>query len=181
MSDLYDQIASQRGTMGRLKERIPAFRGYQERGDRRTADRMLRDHIAEQLEQRINRLAQLEKRLLDKDGGMSYMSRTRSAKDKLQTFHDRVKAAAPGYSGFFAKINIDSDELSKLYAFDEAQVRYADRFGEALDTLEQAITGGEAAGIEAAIINLDSLAIEANEAFVLREDVLTNLDKALGA
>lgn len=176
MSDLYDQIVSQRGSLERLVARIPGFGGYIDRDARRTADRVVRDHIASALAQRINRLAQIEKTLLD-GGGLQYMSETRSAKSRLQTLHDRVRAAAPGYAGLDDEIKIREAELDKLYSFDEALVRYVDKFDDALNTLEQA--AGSKTGIEDAIAALDKLAIEANEAFSLREDVLTNLGKTL--
>jgi len=177
MSDLYQQIINQRGSFERLLERIPGFRGYLDKGHRRTADRMLRDHIAELIETRIDRLAQIEKRLLD-NGGLGYMSKTASIKTKMQTYHDRVKAAAPGYSGFMEAIKIGEQELESLYSFDEAQIRYADRFDEGLTALE---TANSKEGVDGAIIELDTLAIEANRAFDLREDVLTNLSKDLSA
>jgi hypothetical protein len=176
MSDLYDQIVSQRGSLERLATRIPGFGGYMDRGTRRTADRMVRDHIANALAQRINRFSQIEKTLLD-GGGLQYMSETRSAKSRLQTLHDRIKAAAPGYAGMDDAIKIQEAELDKLYSFDEAIVRYVDKFDEGLNTLEQAASSKS--GIEDAIAALDKLAIEANEAFSLREDVLTGLGKTL--
>jgi len=176
MSDLYDQIVSQRGSVERLIARLPGFGGYMERSSRRTADRMLRDYIAGQVAERLNRFTEIEKALLD-SGGLAHMTRTRSAKTKLQTYHDRVKAAVPGYSGFFAAVKIGEDELERLYSFDEAQIRYVDRLDEVLDQFEEAVkTQGD---IEAAIAAVDSLAREANEAFNLREDVLTNLNTSL--
>lgn len=177
MSDLYQQIMNQRGSFERLLERIPGFRGYLDRAHRRTADRMLRDYIADLIAQRIQRLTQVEKRLLD-NGGLSYMSKTASVKTKMQTYHDRVKAAAPGYSGFMEAITVDAEALERIYSFDEAQMRYADRFDEALSALE---TAEGVDGINAAINALDALAVEANQAFNLREDVLTNLNKDLSA
>lgn len=178
MSELYDQIVSQRGSFENLMARIPGFRGYIDKASRRTADRMIRDHIADQLTLRISRLVQIEKSLLD-GGGLSYMSKTQSAKTKLQTFRDRVKAAAPGYSGFAEAVKVGSEELERIYSFDEALVRYADRFDTALAALQSAVQSGD--GIDDAIANLDSLTIEANEAFSLREDVLTNINKSLSA
>jgi hypothetical protein len=175
MSDLYNQIMSQRGSLERLAARIPGFEGYMDRNARRAADRMLRDYLANALAQRINRLAQIEKTLLD-GGGLQYMSETRSAKTKLQTFHDRVRAAAPGYAGLDDAIKIEQEELERLYSFDEAQLRYLDRFDEALNALEQAVSSKT--GVEAAIAALDKAAVEAIEAFSLREDVLTNLGKS---
>ncbi len=95
MSELYDKIMSERGSLQRLAARIPGYEGYQDKKARRTADRMVRDHIVGELAKRISRLAQIEKTLLD-NGGLSYMSKTSSAKTKLQTFHDRVKSRRAG-------------------------------------------------------------------------------------
>jgi len=176
MSDLYDQIVSQRGSVEELVARIPGFRGYQGRADRRTADRMLRDHIAGEIAKRINRFTTIEKALLDR-GGMMLMSKTKSVKTRLQTYQDRVKAAAPGYSGFFAAIKIDEQALQRLYSFDEAQIRFVDQLNEALDQLDEAVK--TEADVETALAAVDTLADEANEAFKLRDDVLTNLDKSL--
>src|SRR5690349_5875633 len=99
MSELYDQIVSQRGSFENLLARIPGFRGYIDKAARRTADRMLRDHVASVLTQRISRLTQIENKLLD-NGGLSFMSKTAKVKTKMQTFRDRVESAAPGYSGW---------------------------------------------------------------------------------
>jgi hypothetical protein len=178
MSDLYNQIVSQRGSFENLIARLPGFKGYVDKSARRTADRMLRDHLADQLTQRINRFAQIEKKLLE-NGGLSSMSKTANVKMKLQTFRDRVKAAVPGYSGFGEAVKVDAEALERLYSFDEALVRYDDKFDEALNTFEQNVTSNE--GVDAAIDALDGLTTEANEAFTLREDVLTNISKSLSA
>lgn len=176
MSDLYNQIVNDRGSVKGLLARIPGFRGYIDKGDRRTADRMLRDHVAGEINKRINRLSALEKSLVE-NGGLLYMSKTKSAKTKLQTYHGRLLAATPGYSGFFAAVKVEEDDMARLYAFDEAQIRYADKFDEVLAELESAINSNT--GIDEAIAALDALTIEANEAFSLRESVLTQLDKSL--
>jgi hypothetical protein len=181
MSDLYDQIVSQRGSFERLVARLPGFGGYVDKDARRQADRMLRDHIAELISQRIQRLTQIEKSLLDAPGGMSYMSKTGSIKTKMQTYHDRIKAQAPGYAGFFDAIKIREAELEKLYSFDEAQASYADKFGEALESLAAAVTSGDKSAIDQQITALDKLTIEANDALSLRNDVLTNLSNSTGA
>ena len=172
MSDLYEKIVNQRSTFESITAKIPGFSGYMERSARREADRMLRDHIAGVLAQCIKRLSDIEKKLLDK-GGLSYMSKTRSAKSKMQTFHDRVKTATPGHSGFFEKIKVGPEELEKIYSFDEAQLRYADQFNDALDVLADAVSKNE--NIDTAISELDRIAAEANEAFFLRAGILTDL------
>lgn len=176
MSELYDRIVSERGTLERVLARIPGFSGYIDRAARRTADRMIRDYVAGEMAKAVQRLVQIERKLLDKTG-LRYMSKTSSAKAKLQMYHDRIKAAAPGYSGFMEAVKVDSEELEKLYSFDEAQIRYADQFEDALRALSDAVEADS--GIDEAIEALDALTIEANEAFQLREDVLTGLSKSL--
>ncbi len=173
MSDLYDRITGETGTFERLLARLPGFSGYMDNKARRAADRMVRDHVADQVSERINRLVQIEKLLLDA-GGLSYMSKTSGIKTRMQHYHDRVKAGAPGYSGFFAEIKIGPEQLESLYMFDEQQIRFADQFQSGLDALEQAVAGQS--GIDEALAALDQMVVEANEAFSKRDDLITGLD-----
>ncbi len=178
MSELYDQIVSQRGSLENLIARIPGFRGYVDKAARRTADRMLRDHIADALAQRIQRFTRIEGRLLE-NGGLRSMSRTAAVKGGLQTLHDRVKAAAPGYSGWGEAVKVDEEALERIYSFDEAMTRYVAQYDAALEAFEQSVKSSE--GVDAALDALDDLTTEASEAFSLREDVLTNLNKSLSS
>ncbi|MCS7072206.1 MAG: hypothetical protein NZM00_11920 [Anaerolinea sp.] len=179
MSDLYERIVSQRGTFERILGWIPGFKGYLDKGYRRDADRMIRDYVAGELTKCVARLVELERRILDLDGGLLMMSDTNSVKTKLQTFRDRVQTAAPGYSGFMESIKIGPEELERIYAFDEAQIRFAHAINEGLAALDSAITAGS--GIKEAIQQLDRLTVEANAAFSLRDQVITQIDKALAA
>ena len=176
MSELYDRITSQPGSLERLLKRIPGFTGYLDKKARRTADRMLRDHIADELSKRVQRLTDIEKDLLD-NGGLSYMSKTSEAKSKLQHFRDLIKTAAPGYSGIMEAIKIGPEEMEKLYSFDEALIAYADKFDGALNTLAKAVT--DKTGIDEAIKGLNAISTEAIEAYSLRDDVITKLSKSV--
>lgn len=174
MNDLYEKIVADHGKMRNWMDKVPGLRGYMDKGDRRTADRMLRDHIASQLEQRRDRFVSLEKKILKMEGGMSMMSETSAAKNKFQIYIDKVKAAAPGYSGFFAAVKVDAAAMDKLYAFDEAQIRYVEEMDAKLDALDAAIGASE--GVDDAIQAIYDLAEEAINAFSLRENVLTELN-----
>ena len=173
MDDLYSKIVRERGSLERLVARIPGFRGYMEMTARRQADRLIREHVADQLKVQLNRLVEAEKMLLDA-GGLSFMSRTRSAKTKFQTFIDRIATDAPGYSGFFDAVKVGEDDLSVVYAFDLALLDYVEKFALTLEALRDAVLRGE--GIEEAIRTLDALTIEANEAYGLRENVLKGIE-----
>lgn len=177
MSELYEKIVSKRGSFERLIARLPGFKGYQDLQARRAADRVLREYITGELDKRINRFVQLEKLILDLPGGLSYMSRTRAAKGKMQLYRDKIFTEAPGYSGTWGQMKIGAEELERIYAFDEAHIGYADKFDVVLDALEQAILNQD--NLEQVIWDLENLATEAINAYDLRDEVLTNLSKTL--
>lgn len=177
MSDLYDKIVSQRGSLERMVARIPGFRGYQDKQARRTADRMLRDHLAQQLTQQIDRFIRIEKDILDTDG-LKFMSRTRDVKSKFQRYRDMIRTEAPGYSGMWSQLKIGEEELERIYSFDEAQIRYVDRISDALDTLNNAANNVDG-DFGKALSEFDALLDEAIQAYELRDSLLTDLGKTL--
>ena len=175
MSQLYDRIVAERGSFERLLARIPTFGGYLDLAARRAADRTLREYIADAISQHLSAFTRLQKRIMDSEGGLSFMQLFEGARLQWQTYHDRIAAAAPGYAGFFAVTKIDADDLARLYSFDEAQAEYADRFKESLASLEAVI--GQPEAVKSAINAIEALGHEANDALRLRDDVFTGLNK----
>ncbi|GAB4510201.1 MAG: hypothetical protein OHK0046_06540 [Anaerolineae bacterium] len=175
-SELYNKIVQGRGSFEKLIARIPGFKGYQDKQARRTADTQVREYLADQVQQRVDRLVRIEKLILD-NAGMMYMSKTRGVKGQLQLYHDRIATAAPGYSGMWAQMKIGAEELDLIYAFDEAQMQYVDKIDLALEQLQQAALNRDA--LEAAIYNLDETVREANEAFSLRDDLFTGFSQSV--
>ena len=171
MSDMYDRIQSMRGGLEDLIRKVPGFKGYLEKDDRREADKLLRDQIVRAFETQETQLTQFEKKLVD-SGGLAYMEKLQSVNTKMRTFIDRVDAAARGYGGLFDAIKVKEAELERLYAFDNGLLDLEPRFEEAIQAFGATI-GGE--GIDAAIAGLDDLMLEANEIFKQRVDVLTAL------
>lgn len=174
MSQLYDKIVNERGSLESLVAKIPGFRGYQEGAARRQADTMLRDHIAKEVDGLVTKFARLEKRILD-SGGLSHMSKTREVKSKIQAYRDRVKTAPPKWSGLFAQVKVSTEDLEKIYAFDEAQMRYVDDIAVKIEAIENALKAD--VDIGDALYELEEKAAEANEAFQMRDDVLLQLDQ----
>jgi hypothetical protein len=175
MSELYERIVAERGSFEKLLIRIPAFAGYLDLAARRAADRQIRDYVGSMIADRLGRFTSLQKRVLEQVGGLAKMSAMESARTQWQTYHDRVLSAAPGYSGFFAINKVDAEDLEKIYAFDEAQARYAEQLTTGLDALEAALR--DAGDVSGAIAALETLGREANDAFKMRNDVLLGLSK----
>lgn len=172
MDDLYEKIKSNRRGLSWLIGVMPGFRGYMEMTTRRTADRMMRDHVASQMEQQLNRFVNIETSLV-RSGALSHLSLSKSTKTKFQTLIDRIATDAPGYSGFFAANSIGPDELEMIYAFDEAMLRYIDSIASLIDSVQSTLQSGE--GTSEALAALDNLMIEANSAYTLRDDLVKGI------
>jgi hypothetical protein len=169
---MYDKIQSMQGGLEDLIRKVPGFKGYLEKEDRREADKLLREQIVRAFEAQENQLNQYEKRLVDA-GGLAYMEKVQSVNSKMRTFIDRVETAPRGYAGLFDAIKVKEAELARLYAFDNALLDFEGRFAEAIEAFGAAVDASE--GIEGAIRTLDELMAEANETFKQRVDVLTVL------
>ncbi len=172
MSDLYNQIVSKRSGLERIVAKIPGFRGYKEMTARRDADRMIRDHVVKLLKEQMARLVTTEKKLMS-SGGLAAVGKTRSAKTNFQVFIDRINTAAPGYSGFYSAKKIGPEELEKIYSFDAALIEYVDHFSKAIDALNTAIDSK--GNVDEPITALETLAQEANAAYAMRDNVLTEI------
>lgn len=177
MTDLYDRIISQKGGFEKLIAKIPGFRGYQEMQARRTADTLLRRYLGDRLEQVVRRFNRLENDILDGGKGLRYMTRTREVKSKLQAYTDIINTANPKYSGMWASIKIDEAALDRIYAFDEAQVRYIDDLERKVDSLSDALKGND---FSQELESLYDTAVEAIDAFSLRDNEILQLDSTLG-
>jgi hypothetical protein len=177
MTDLYDKIISQKGSFEQLLAKIPGFRGYQEMQARRQADTLLRRYLGGRLEQVVRRFSRLENDILDGGKGLRYMTRTREVKSKLQAYTDIINTANPKYSGMWDSIKIDEAALDRIYAFDEAQVRYIDDLERKVDALSDALKSDD---FSQELESLFDTAVEAIDAFALRDDEILQLDSSLG-
>lgn len=172
-SELYEKIVSQRGTLESLVARIPGFRGYHEKNARRQADTMLRHYIADRIDGIVRMFTRVENMILDDGKGLSNMSKTREVKSRLQSYRDRVATANPKYSGMFEAIKIGNDELDRIYAFDEAQLRYVDEIETNVGILQTTVQNGEdfKAALNAVLDSVET----AIQVFSMRDDQILQL------
>jgi hypothetical protein len=172
-SELYEKIVSQRGGLESLVARIPGFRGYHEKNARRQADTMLRNYIADRIDGIIRSFTRVENKILDDGKGLSHMSKTREVKSRLQSYRDRVASANPKYSGMFEAINIGSEELDRIYAFDEAQLRYVEELEVQVGILQSTVEKGEdfSATLDSVLNSVET----AIEVFRMRDDQILQL------
>jgi len=135
MTDYQSQIEDQRGKIKELLLKVPGFKGYIELEDRRTADKLLRDAVAESYQEQLDRLTTVQTEFVDR-GDLAYVDDLEAVVVKLRTFIDRISHATYGYSSFFSAIKIDAEKLDKIYAYDQALLNGIDGLSAALESLE---------------------------------------------
>ncbi len=169
MSDLFETVKGDQDFVKKLLSYVPGFKGYIERSNRRSADKLLRDQVALKYMELSSRASQLQKDLVDADQ-TDFVDDIDAVSLKLRTFADRIKNASYGYSGFFDAVKINQEELAQIYAFDTAFFELATQIASGLDNVEAAI-GGE--GLKAAIRSVNSLARQVGETYDRRYQVIT--------
>jgi hypothetical protein len=168
MSDLYDQVSEDQDPIKKLAGKIPGFSGYIERENRRAADKLLRESIADRYEEIWKKISALQKDLAS-DQSLEHLDDLETAATKVQTFKDKIRTAAYGNSGFFDAVKVNEEELAGLYEFDLALLENADSVQAAVDNVETSV--GEE-GLPAAISHLVSLSRELVTVFEKRSEVI---------
>jgi len=168
MSDFFGRVTSDQDPIKKLASYIPGFSGYVERENRRAADKLLRNTVAQRFEELYKRLSALQAEIIAQ-GNIEYIDDLEKAALQIRTFTDKIRNATYGYSGLLDAVKINEIELAKIYTFDAAFFEIADQIKNALDTVEA--TMGAVEGLPAAIRNLVTLARQAVTTFEQRYEI----------
>jgi hypothetical protein len=175
MSDFYKRITDMQGSVELIVRKVPGFKGYFERQDRRAADKLLRDKLVREFQAQLADFSRLQVKLVD-SGGMSYMSRVQAINTRLQTLIDKIESAPQGYSGVFDATKVSEDTLRGVYALDNGLLMYEDQLATGLKSLGDAI-GTEA--VSGVLDQLDALVGEMSNTFAKRIDAMQGLAQAV--
>jgi len=167
--DITAKVKGALGGLERLAASIPGYKGYKEKEMRREADKLLRMHLARQLEEQWRRLPDLQKRLIEA-GQLELVDDLEGAVMGLQTIVDRLKTASYGYAGFFDAIKVKEEQLDALYRFDEALLNEVPKVAEGIDRVATAIAARE--GMAEAIADLVATVRKIGETLHQRQDVM---------
>lgn len=118
MSDLKGRIERDENSFQKLAAAIPGFKGYREQEIRRTADRLLRDHLVKLLD---TSRSKLQRQLRDAGIGDLQMVHTLERTERrLTSLRDRVDHASYGESGLFDAVKVQAEELDRMYDYDRS-------------------------------------------------------------
>lgn len=175
MGDVKDQIFGKvSGDIDFFKKiavKLPGFKGYIERQERRDSDKLLREYLFDRFREIEGRISQLQRDLINQ-GQIQYVDDLEYSAIKIRTFADRIKTATRGYAGLFDAVKINEAELTQLYEYDATMLDLIDQVNQAVDNVEASI-GTD--GLPAAIRNLETKARDCLFVYDRREQVILGI------
>jgi hypothetical protein len=166
--DPLKKVTSTEDLLGKLRSTVAGFIGYVEQNQRREADKILREAVADRYEKQWSRISAVQRDLIS-ESKIEWVDDLEAAAIKLRAFIDRVRTAAYGYAGFFDHVRIGNDELAQLYQYDMALLEHADTLAAAVDNVEASV-GSE--GMPAAVRNLTMVSGDAVNLFDRRHETI---------
>ncbi len=171
MADFFDKVTNEQDFFKKILTKIPGFSGYVDRQNRRSADKLLRETIADHFESLWQRISSIQHDMIS-TGGIEKVNDVEGAALKIRQFIDRIRNAAYGYAGFFDAVKIDSKALAAIYQFDLQLLTLEDEVGRAIDNLASSL-GTE--GQPAAIRHLVSTSQQCIDAFEKRKEAVLEI------
>jgi hypothetical protein len=170
MTDMYQNVSEHMDPLTRLVSMVPGFSGYVKRQNRRAADKLMREAIANRFEEQWRRISTIQSDLVSA-GKIEYVDDLEKAGIQLRTFTDKIRTAPRGYAGVFDAVKINEKELEQLYTFDLAFFDLAAGIGRGIDNV--GASAADDASLPAAIRNIIALAREAVDIYNRRSEAVT--------
>jgi chromosome segregation ATPase len=115
MAKVRESLRSGRNVLERLAARVPGFRGYQGREERREADKILREYGASRLERIVTAIQETIAK-----SSLEEITEYQELVTQVEKLCAELRFADRGYSGFFDERKLDGDAaLDAVYAQDE--------------------------------------------------------------
>ncbi len=115
--DIRQQVEDNRGFFKKLELLVPGLSGYRRSEDIRVADNLLRNQVADKLDQAKANLEGLRKQLAN-SGDFTNLTSVGSLISQIQQLSGQVRHAEQGYSGIASTIKVNQAKLDSLYEYD---------------------------------------------------------------
>jgi hypothetical protein len=171
MDDIQQKIDSENDFFKKILGKVPGFKGYFERRDRRAADKLLRERIAEKFDALWKRISTIQKEAIS-NSQIELIDDLEASALKLRQFIDRVRTASYGYAGFFDAIQVRTEELDQIYQYDSQLLSLEDEVSRAIDNVESSM-GTD--GLAASIRHLTQLSQDCVDAFEKRKEAILGM------
>ena len=117
MTTGFEEAQERRNWLERLMDKIPGFKGFQNRELRREVDKLQREHLAKELGQ-IKQAVRGKAQAYTDAGQIGALYLFGRMDGRLDGLSQAIRFADYGQSGFFDVVKINEAELDALYQFD---------------------------------------------------------------
>ncbi len=171
MSDVDGVNDSQRDWFAELTTRIPAFSGYREREQRRTADKTIRDTMAAKLDELRSILAEVMEQANEAE--TSVLDDISKILHTLNDLRDRIEFLGYGETSFFSEELLDESALPQIY---ELETHTYDK----LDDLETVFESPKDLGRRDTLKSIRRKLEEITKDFAARKEAIKHVQKRSG-
>lgn len=156
MTNGFDEAKAQRNWLERLGEKIPGFRGFQDRELRREVDKMQREYLAGSIADLKGVVRDRARAYTDaaQIGSLHLFDRLDRRLDGLS---QAIRFSDYGVTGFFDVEKIGEVELEKVYEFDLSLLGEIEDLTGSLSAIPTPGKGDPEADVEAALQKLSDL------------------------
>ena len=168
MSTGFDAGKGQRNWLERLGEKIPGFRGFQDRELRREVDRMQREHLADELGRIKSVVRRAAARMTDR-GMIGTLDQFDRLDRRLDGLSQKIRFSDYGASGLFDVEKIGEAELERLYEFDLSILGDVERIASTTAGLEAARDPGDTITLALELVT------ELDEKWGIRDTVISSV------
>jgi hypothetical protein len=162
----------ERNWLESILHKVPGFRGYLDKENRRESDALQRQWLADRLE-RCKRALDDYTRTLADGGQLAQLPRYDRLRGRIDKLIGRIRGGMQGYSGVFDLVRVDEAQLDRVYEYDVILIERVENVAGTVEKLPRSTPESDADGL------LGSLSGEIDEferAWDRREDMLKGLE-----
>lgn len=156
MTDGFEAARAERNWLERLGEKIPGFRGFQDRELRREVDKQLREHTAAELTRLKGGLREIAGRFADA-GQVGELQPFDRLEKRLEGLSQAIRFSDYGATGLFDAVKIGEEDLARLYEFDLSVLDEVESLAGVLTAIPAAGHGDPGPALDTALARVSAL------------------------
>ncbi|HJS08843.1 MAG TPA: hypothetical protein VJ809_14345 [Pirellulales bacterium] len=162
----------ERNWLESILHKVPGFRGYLDKENRRESDALQRQWLADRLE-RCKRALDDYTRTLADGGQLAQLPRYDRFRGRIDQLIGRIRGGMQGYSGVFDLVRVDEAQLDRVYEYDVILIERVENVAGTVEKLPRSPGESDASAL---VGSLSGEIDELERAWDRREDMLKGLE-----
>lgn len=174
MAGVKDRVPSENRLFEKIAEKIPGYRGYKSKENRRQSDRLLRQKLTRELGEVKNDLSIIQDSFVD-DLELELGEDAENLVKTVGAQSVEIDQADGGYSKIFNTAGIQEDELERIYEFDSSLLDSIEDIKKKTEELCELVDEGETKDLWRVMEGLREKLNELRDVFEKRTDAMEGI------